>query len=425
MTTGSFDRRLTAWLEEDALGRVPDHLTEVLVVTRATRQRPAWSSPERWLPVDLTFRPAPFGAGHLGRLAIALALLLAAALVAYLVAGGLRARVPAPYGLAQNGALASWRDGDIHAAGPDGVDRVLVGGPAVDLAPLFSRDGTKLMFLREAQGAVTVMLADADGSDVRPISGPLVGLDWFEWSPAGDAIAAVHDGPENRRVVSILDPAGATSVRTLELPFSVDNNVDWLPPDGRELILTGRDRPGDSFLPTVYGVRLDGAFREIAPRAAQPAYYQELRVSADGRVAVFGAFEPLPGSPASDRAARIHVLDLATGRDRMIDFGPGADELSAAISPDGRRIAFITDCVGDCPGGTPAQVMVANIDGTGAVAVGRPYEFRGAPTLLWSPDGQQLALIQPDETSYLLRADGPGDMTPRPGILAGWQRVVD
>jgi Tol biopolymer transport system component len=429
MTTESFDRRLSTWLEQDAQRRVPDHLAEVLVATRATRQRPAWSSLERWLPVELTLRNLPVTMGRGVRIAAVLALLLAAALLAYLVAGGLRARVPSPYGLAENGLIASWRDGDIHVSAPDGTgDRVLIGGPTIDLAPSFSRDGTRLMFLREAEDAtVTVMLAASDGTGVRQISGPLRDADWFEWSPAGDAIAAVHAGSNDRRVLSIIDPSGAKPMRTLDLSFSVDNNVDWRAPNGHELVLTGRDQPGDAFLPTVYAVALDGTVRVVAPMAPHPFYYQELRLSADGRMAVFGAFEPLPGAPQSASAARIHVLDLVTGEDRHLDFSPGADELSPAISPDGRRVAFVTDCLGDCGSGleTPAQVMVANIDGTDAVAIGRPFEFLGAPTLVWSPDASMLALIQPDEGSWLLSTTSPGDMTSRPGVVAGWQRVTD
>ena len=47
------------WLHEDAEHRVPDHLDAVLRRTQTERQRPAWSSLERWLPVQTTLRLAP------------------------------------------------------------------------------------------------------------------------------------------------------------------------------------------------------------------------------------------------------------------------------------------------------------------------------------------------------------------------------
>ena len=51
-TNDAFGRNLSAWLHEDAAHQVPDHLEEVLQRTVTTRQRRAWSSLERWLPMD-------------------------------------------------------------------------------------------------------------------------------------------------------------------------------------------------------------------------------------------------------------------------------------------------------------------------------------------------------------------------------------
>ena len=52
-TNDAFERNLSIWLHEDAEYHVPEHLEEVLQRTEATRQRPAWSSLERWLAVFL------------------------------------------------------------------------------------------------------------------------------------------------------------------------------------------------------------------------------------------------------------------------------------------------------------------------------------------------------------------------------------
>ena len=72
-TNDSFDRRLSSWLERDAAGHVPDHLDEVLLHTAATRQRPWWSSPERWLPMDLTTRANAVAAPVHDRMPVVLA----------------------------------------------------------------------------------------------------------------------------------------------------------------------------------------------------------------------------------------------------------------------------------------------------------------------------------------------------------------
>ena len=78
----TFGQELTAWLHDGAAGRVPDHLEAVLVQTVATRQRPWWSNPRRWLPMDsLRSRSIRL------LLLAAAAVLIVAALVAVAVGG--------------------------------------------------------------------------------------------------------------------------------------------------------------------------------------------------------------------------------------------------------------------------------------------------------------------------------------------------
>ena len=55
ITNDAFERKVSDWLHADAEHRIPDHLDAVLRRTSVERQRPAWSSLERWLPVDTTF----------------------------------------------------------------------------------------------------------------------------------------------------------------------------------------------------------------------------------------------------------------------------------------------------------------------------------------------------------------------------------
>src|SRR4029079_3822350 len=148
-TEDRFARNLSAWLAEDGAPRVAAHLAEVLVHSAATRQRPWWSSPERWLPVDTTLRPRPFNLPSAGRvLNVALLVLLAAAIAVFAI-GSQQHRLPPPFGLARNGPLVTSQDGDIYAvAQVAAVERLLVGGDGYDFSPMYSRDGTKLVFLR-------------------------------------------------------------------------------------------------------------------------------------------------------------------------------------------------------------------------------------------------------------------------------------
>ena len=98
-----FERTVSDWLDEQAGHGMPGYLDEVLARTTRTRQRPAWSSLERWLPVDLSTRRSMFARVDLDAThRIAPPRRLAHR-------GRRRARgrfappLPAPFGLARNG----------------------------------------------------------------------------------------------------------------------------------------------------------------------------------------------------------------------------------------------------------------------------------------------------------------------------------
>ena len=167
------------WLDEQAGHGVPGYLDEVLARTTRTRQRPAWSSLERWLPMQTTLRFAPVP--RVAWLLVVIAL-LAALGVAVLCAGSRTRKLPPPFGPARNGAiLYGATDNDIYRLDPvSGAATALIAGSTSDSAPRLSPDGTRLLFLRDAtpdpatDGKIaTIMVASADGTSVRPLTGRL------------------------------------------------------------------------------------------------------------------------------------------------------------------------------------------------------------------------------------------------------------
>ncbi|HSL76409.1 MAG TPA: hypothetical protein VK867_05650, partial [Candidatus Limnocylindrales bacterium] len=195
-----FERTMSAWLSDDAAFRVPDHLGEVLAMTRETPQRPAWSSLERWLPMDTTFRPRLFNVPAGARLLALAALLLLIAAIAIFAVGS-QQRLPAPFGIARNGIVITSQDGDLFRVDPSTSDRKPMGlGEGYDFSPIFSRDGTRFMVLRSdapaptAPGSIatlTLYVANADGSGLRAVTSPTESLDWMDWAPDGTRIAYV------------------------------------------------------------------------------------------------------------------------------------------------------------------------------------------------------------------------------------------
>jgi hypothetical protein len=124
---------------------------------------------------------------------------------------------------------------------------------------------------------------------------------------------------------------------------------------------------------------------------------------------------PAPFGPARNglipyvSAGDIYVGDPVTGATRLLVGGP-EDDAAPGFSPDGTRLAFIRD-VGRAIGTIPAPVhlFVVRDDGTGLTRL----TTKPIPKLVWAawtPDGRQLAVVQPFHGVNqldLFDADGP------------------
>ena len=115
-----FEQRLPDLMTDLAAARVPDYFDDLLQQAARTRQRPAWSSLERWLPMGVTaLSPVSNRARSFAGLAILalVGLLVAAGLFAYV--GAQPQRLPAPFGPAGNGLMYyASGDGDIYSVDP-------------------------------------------------------------------------------------------------------------------------------------------------------------------------------------------------------------------------------------------------------------------------------------------------------------------
>jgi Tol biopolymer transport system component len=362
MTTNErFERTMSAWLTEDAVFRVPDHLSEVLAVTRETRQRPAWSSLERWLPVDTTFGPRPFAMPSAARLiAVAVLLLLLAAIAIFAV--GSQQRLPPAFGIARNGVVMTSQDGDLFRVDPSTSERKPLSlGEGFDFSPIFSRDGTKFMFLRSdgkaptAPGSIatlTLYVANADGSGLRAITPPTESLDWMDWSPDGTRIAYV--AKQQLWVVDI-----ATGEQRRISGAGPAHFPTWRPPDGREILFRL-----ETASPAIFAISPDGP-SDRRPVSKTPANnesdYQGITVAPDGAHLTFTRWLENPSDLADHGwLPRAFVLDIATGEETPVSSKPGTGDLGGVWSPDGKLIAYARVYR---TGGY--QLVVTNADGSG------------------------------------------------------------
>jgi WD40-like Beta Propeller Repeat len=413
-TRDTFGRDLSLWLREEGEHRVPDHLAEVLVRSGATRQRPWWSSPERWLPMDITAYRTTFNRPAYVR-GIALLIVLALLIAAVVAVGiGSRRPLPAPFGLAQNGAVVTSANGDIFALEPKtGRTSPLIADGSFDFGPTFSRDGTKFMFLRGAgpdlATGLSIVVADADGGGARQITPMVPGLDWSDWSPDGAQIAFLSrpKGDGTAAVINVVNVDG-TGLHALDVgrPAFFPS---WLPPHGKEIVFRGERLHAIDPPPGIWAVRPDGTgLRQVSTRLpVNDDDYGIPAVSPDGTRVAYS------GSPL-DSCCSVHVLDMASGNDWVLpgaDGAPGALQLGPVFSPDGKSIAYLRANRRLIEGGQ-FQIVVAPADGSGTGTILGPLGSVGenGPSInnySFTPDGNAIIAGYDDEhLTRVLPLDG-------------------
>jgi Tol biopolymer transport system component len=386
MPNDRFDRSLPAILEEISQPRRPDYFEDLVGLSARTRQRPAWTLLERWLPVvDIARQPAFARQVPWRPIAVlTLILLLILASLAWVI--GSRHPAPAPFGPARNGLVAFAKDGDIYTADAvTGNPTALVKGPENDVNPRWSRDGTQLAFQRMAQGSSNVgevYVGRPDGSDlVRVTSGPLVNVTGYDFSPDGKRLLITADqGGVPSLFIAATD---GTESHPLDLHRRV-TDAAWRPPDGSEILFmdAGTDSSGTDS--SIYAVNaVSGEVRTILKGADAAGHY------------------------------RGHPL----------------------WSPDGSEIAFGEWCQNDCftgnalstDSGITVETYIVRADGSGvARMLPRPTssEFQGLES--WSNDGTRMLVIRGEETGSgngrpaVVPVDGSGYGTeiPYPGGMS-------
>jgi hypothetical protein len=237
----SMDRVLADWLDEGPERGPRDGLERALAGTRRVGQRPGWTLPERWLPMQLTMARA-------GTQRPIIAILTLALLIVALVATALYigSRRPSPP-LFRNGAIVFEKDGDLFIADQlNGAPRPLVAGPDADAGPVFSPQGDRIAFVREAPDGPAygrIMTVRPDGTDVTELAQipSSIGLQ-LDWAPDGGAILASSDGTfgPSRNGVVLIESDGS-GFRMIEAGVIGSSGGGAWRPDGRHIALLGEE----------------------------------------------------------------------------------------------------------------------------------------------------------------------------------------
>ena len=323
---------------------------------------------------------------------------------------------------AQHGAA---KDDSFHIFArrlPRGVVTQITTGDANDISPAWSPDGARIAFLRVREGRARLIAVPSNGGAESQIAEfaaadngqPLPAL---AWSRDGRTLAAVSGGDKQPAVIVLISASDGTLRRITNPPEGSDG--DWSPvfsPDGSKLAFTRGSSPDSADL---YLAGADGAnpqrvtFDESSIRGVAWTPNGDL-IYASPRMNRIRLWRVSPGGSAREvigtgDEARYPAVSAAGNRLAYVEtpmvtsvwraqFGGAADnarpiltspgrERLAAYSPDGKRIADVSDQTGS------DEIWVSDSDGGNRVQI---TNFAGAtehPSLgqpSWSPDGAWL-----------------------------------
>jgi eukaryotic-like serine/threonine-protein kinase len=336
--------------------------------------------------------------------------------------------------------------------------RRLTTAPAYDARPSWSPNGKEIAFLRyppSADGVSIYLVSPLGGSERRLVDFPAP-QDQLSWSPDGLWLATARarakdeTTPESGGIHLISAGGGEPRAVTFPTPPSVDRHPAFSP-DGRTLAYASCH----ALSCEVHVLPLDS---ELRPRgAAHPLTRQGLWMfgvdwTRDGQSIVYGADSlwrvRADGSAPPERVelAGRGVFDVSTARsqDRLAftrlrskahiyRLPPGSSPAPLVTStftdwypqysPDGRRIAFVSDRTGDT-----SEIWLADADGSNPTQLTRgPGHRQGSPR--WSPDGRSIAFDSQAEKAtdvWTIGADGSGlhqvTRDPADENVPGWSR---
>jgi Tol biopolymer transport system component len=415
-----FEQDLPALLDDLYMGPLPTYRDDILKQAARTRQRPAWSFLERWLPmVDLARQPVslprlPWRLIGLGLAVLALLL----ALVATLVVGS-RPSLPTSFGPARNGLVAYASGGDIFTVDAGTGDSTAIARGPGDINPRWSRDGTRLAFKRDVGlGTSLLYVVNADGSGLIQVTPqPLPAIENYTFSPDGKKILiSASPGAFTDILIAATDGSG---IRQVGLPGRA-TVAAWRPPDGSEILFMDEGTDPNGSDSGIYAVNAqDGKVRTILAGAdAAGRFRGHPAWSPDGSLISFGEWMGVIGIDV-----QTHIIAADGTGDRILPIPTGAVwQAPGSWSNDGTRLLAIRGYTGGIEQARPVAVPVAGsgfgieIPYPGGIAAGEVSDWE------WAPDDKSI-LGTPASVSGALLAQVLLDPVAGTSRTLPWQSV--
>lgn len=426
-----FERRIGEALDGIAPLRRPDYLDDILQQTARTRQRPRWSFPGRWLPVDTTLsRPTLFGRIPVRQLVVlALLVVLAAAALAFYV--GSQKRLPSPIGPAGKGQITFGVGGDIYVRDTvSGESRLLIGGPSDQGGVVSSPDGQLIAYDNVVDGVDHAWVAGIDGSKPHQIlDQPFTG-GTFQWAYDSKSAVAITDSAGYHQLW--IAPADGSGAREIKFEHKLPYQATWDPTRPGVLLVRMADIDRGGHMDLYYVDATSASILSRIDMSGLNLYGPEwefagLALSPDGGTIAYNSVEHDASGLGEHFWVRLVDRDGANDRQLALpaDVPPLYSQAWPVFSPDGQWLAM-ESWVTQPDGSGLNQLAVARLDGSVPTRQLGPAQFGHSLVKLWSPDGA-LVLTHFDTVDDMYLVDpvtGDAEKLPWKSDFPDWQRVA-
>jgi Tol biopolymer transport system component len=284
-------------------------------------------------------------------------------------------------------------------------------GPDPDYVPQWSPDGSKIAFLRFAEGHTSLWVMRSDGSNQRKVAGDVA--EYYDWAPDSRWLAYTRRGstPDAGAPPPALLAvrADGSDTRTITNDERVLYAPDWSP-DGAAIAFTGITKENGEYNQDIYVA--DVASGDVQRLTTDPAHDWEPRWAPDSTTIAFISARNDPyDSEYGPYTSGLFVIDADGSSERQLTPGDETDDREHAWSPDGSRLVYVQGWDDDvAPVGAASTLRIVPLDGPSeALAAGRSV---GEPD--WSPTGAWIVYQRddrPDSEIYKIR---PGGGEPQP-----------
>ena len=290
---------------------------------------------------------------------------LAAAFVLAAAAAPLAQTAPHPITLDDIQAIADVRD---PQCSPDGQA----------VAYVVSRVDVK-----EDKSISHVWMIGFDGKNDRQVTSSQDSESSPRFSPDGRYLSftSSRPGPAKGNQVWLLDRRGGEAFQLTDVKGRLQAH-EWSP-DSRRLALVIGDPDPEAEPPAA------GDAAGARPRVPKPIVIDRYKFKQDGQ-----------GYLLSGRHSYVYLFDIATKKLDRLTAGT-SDESTPSWSPDGTRIAFVTNRAADPDREPSGQLFVADSRPGATETALTPATTRVARSRLeWSPDGRRIAFLESDDKKW-------------------------